>query len=73
MSGHTLPGVGDLLTNGGTKWVVNDIESAGQPGARWVLRPLYGGGADGRHKRRLPRADIQAYEVLRRRGEWTQP
>ncbi|MFB7631729.1 hypothetical protein ACFC0M_12370 [Streptomyces sp. NPDC056149] len=70
----TLPEVGDLVTENKThaKWVCTDIEASGGPAARWVLRPLFGGGADGQRTRKLHPVDVQAYSVLRRRGEWTQ-
>ncbi|MFK0292011.1 hypothetical protein ACIQU6_16265 [Streptomyces sp. NPDC090442] len=69
----TLPEVGDLVTENetGAKWVCTDIEAPGGPAARWVLRPLFGGGADGQRIRKLHPVDVQAYSVLRRRGEWT--
>ena len=70
-----LPEAGDLITDGpaGAKWVVTDIEHRGEAAAVWILRPLYGGGADGEQNRKLSRAAIDGYPVLRRRGEWVQP
>ncbi len=69
---RTTPGVGDLVTEtSGAKWVCTDVEAPGRPEARWVLRPLYGGGADGQRRRKLHQAAVQEYTVLRRRGEWT--
>lgn len=67
-----LPDVGDLVTDGtgGPKWVVTDRDNVG---SRWVLRPLYGGGAGGRQNRTVSRDRIRSFPVLRRRGAWNQP